>query len=1340
MERDRLRLPEPNNFDNYPRVKPEVIEGIVGMQGLQREVFLKNYFESNDFVRKYRLARDLVLDGRFDRPSDLLGNFLHPRAEVPDDQQAVVEPLRERFHFLLIQKGLLPPSSMDADVSERILREELKRREDFRDLIDEGWPIEVVGQLMTVDLFTEITDSKKIEEYRAWTTRGIIREYLGVISGRSPRRDDMTVSDILDRIPKRIFSDPNGIKFHLVEHYIEQRLMRSITDAGLQEGLASIESVIDNSEDTDKKEFLHGLTDRFYDIATYPLDGEFKGTVTLKGQEKPFPSFEQRTFCYDFIRNGTRLLAAETGLGKTGTAFLAMENSDAERVLVIAPAGGKETWALEDEKLFKQSENVYIVDGSQDIETALASGKKYIVVSQELLGLTEHDPRLAKNLDRLVQEAGIDGAIIDEIDNLNNPKAISAQTAVRLVNQIRQNYESKKQKPEVEAPIVGLTATPIRSRLSDLNVAMGLLYPDKYAISHGDSTATRKTFSDSHLNRPDLVYFTLIGEKRMFRWEQATGVQEFKYETVPVEVSAFEEYLYTFIANEVPTDQLNKIRILEDCLFNPLLIKAEVRTLARGSIPTFDIDQTMRRISRVVAEWKKIRNIKEPNSIEDFLSADRLVELGLGDIVLATFFSDLLENGIDTLVDELTQGSQDASLQELRRFWRPRGISTKYKTLREMVEESLEWKTGLDGKPARQKVFIVSPSRKQGRTGNVLQREISGEDGSRRNLYAQYELDTINDSNLVAHVKDWSTGYCGEEDILLLDGTVTVGRPRDMVIGRWVNDPNASVLVVTLEATYQSRDFTLNAIEDETGRSISGVRKIFLAPPWYYQQLKQMGGRSQRQGQLVPVDVKVLQSRDLIDQGKGEAVLYTYLLSRMALSGIVLSPGEQVFFDSKRLGNRIPLQSAESRFLRDALNWVRGAGENKLEDYLKKRASFREETTQDQLIAEKFFDNGKDEFHITGYNAELVAYLSKSLVGFDSKILSLGAGTLLLQRKLKKGVDNVDLNPHMMDAGWVLAGQYGGSKIEGKASSLSEETFPNGSYDLVDCAFALHWSKLESSDNGNVVSSERVKILSQVHRVLKNNGAFILTLPEKSLDNEKFETFCTALEEHFGFQVDRAFSGRSFGRSKIGLAKRLGWCIVGRKVTNINLDGLALNNLEFANETGEWISTGTKKKKGSGKGIQGRDYPIPGLELQFDQYEIINDRQEVTVITYQDDIVQPIEKENEVVNGNGADKIDITASPVVESEILDIDFLKGDTKEDYREYRTTFMRPFMRIAKRTWKEIEEVEAMCSDIFKDIQLKKGPINSRLVAYSLILKEVRRRASMTINGGREVNGND
>ncbi|HVF69418.1 MAG TPA: methyltransferase domain-containing protein, partial [Xanthomonadales bacterium] len=1261
---------------DYPPFGPGKIDRILMMDQTQRGEFDKHYYSLNDIIVKYRLARDLVTGGKFENPISLLNNFTPPHLHIPREYQDVVEPLRERLSFLLVQKGHLAPSSIGQESSERIIKEELQRRENLQDFINEGWPIEVVGQLMTVDLFSDITDAKKLEEYRAWTTRGILREYLGVLSGKTSKKD-LTISDIMDRIPERIFSDPDGIKFNLVEHYIEERLMRSVTDTGLDEGLAAIESLTESISNPQKKEFLQSITDRFYEIATLPLGKKFNDTITVKGQERPFPSFEQRTFVHDFIKHDTRLLAAETGLGKTATAYLAIENSDATRVLVIAPAGGRATWEIEEKKLFRETGNIFTIEKTDDIEAAKKSGKKYIVVSHELLGLAEHNPQIAAKLDQLIDETKIDGAIIDEITDLNKKSAISTRTTEHLIDNIRQNFALKTGKPSEIAPVVGLSAMPIRSKLSDMNVTMGLLYPDKYVTSHGESTPSKKTFSDSHLNRPDLVYFTLIGEKRMFRWEQASSVQNFTYENVIFDVSPFEEFLYTYIANELPIDQLSKMRILEDCLLNPLLIKAEVRALANGNTPSFDVDQVMDRLSSVVREWKKRKSIDTPVKDSDHLNVDRLVELGMGNMVLGCFLSDSLENGIDTLVEACTRGSNEPDLIDLRKFWKDRSISSKYDVLKKLVQDSLKWKTGPDGTLSRQKVFIVSPARKQGRTGDVLQRKFKRENGDKSDLYEPYELDTINDTILATLVQEWTDN----QDVLLVDGSVSVGKKRDKVISRWVNDPNAAILIVTLEAAYKSRDYTLNVVDDARGRKIDGIRKIFLAPPWNYEQLKQMGGRSQRQGQLIPVDVKILEGRDLIDHGKGEAVLFTYLLSRMALSGIVLTPSEQAFFDSKRIGGKMSLQSAEAGFMRNALSFVRGAGEELTSKFLKEKSATKGEITHEQLIAEKFFDEGRDEYHISGYNAELVAYLIKNLVDSKSNILSLGAGTLLLQRKLKKGIDNVDLNPQMMEAGWEKAKQYGGRKIDAKASSLSEDDFPSDSYDVVDSAFTLNWSSL-APKNGRIQSSERVKILSQIHRVLKPGGHFILTLPESSLDESRFDTLTNALEEHFGFKVDEDLSGRSYGRSKFKLTKRLGWCIVAKKEKEVDVENLDIDLLEFAGEDGKWISTGLKKTKGQ-KNIQGKEYPTPDIQLEFDQYEIISSNNQIHIVTYNDE-------EEKLPSEQFEDETERTEPGKTKIDVHKRRFLKGISRADFREYKNMVHR----VKAETGLRFRDAEAMC----------------------------------------------
>ncbi|MBI2151208.1 hypothetical protein HYU21_00590 [Candidatus Woesearchaeota archaeon] len=139
----------------------------------------------------------------------------------------------------------------------------------------------------------------------------------------------------------------------------------------------------------------------------------------------------------------------------------------------------------------------------------------------------------------------------------------------------------------------------------------------------------------------------------------------------------------------------------------------------------------------------------------------------MGDLVLSCFFSELLENGVDTLVEELTKDSSDADLAELRKFWMSRKLSTKYKTLKRLVTDSLTWRQSEDGRIVRDKVFIISPSRRQGRTGDVLQRAINQEDGSVTNLYTSYELDTINDFKLMTLLKSWVSGLCSPEDIFL---------------------------------------------------------------------------------------------------------------------------------------------------------------------------------------------------------------------------------------------------------------------------------------------------------------------------------------------------------------------------------------------------------------------------------------------------------------------------------------------------------------------------------------------------------------------------------------------
>jgi len=312
-----------------------------------------------------------------------------------------------------------------------------------------------------------------------------------------------------------------------------------------------------------------------------------------------------------------------------------------------------------------------------------------------------------------------------------------------------------------------------------------------------------------------------------------------------------------------------------------------------------------------------------------------------------------------------------------------------------------------------------------------------------------------------------------------------------------------------------------------------------------------------------------------------------------------------------------------------------------------------------------------------------------------------------------------------MEAGWQLAKQYGGRMIVGKASNLSPIEFPDGSYDLVDNSFALHWSKLEPNKNDRIESSERVKILTQINRVLKEGGRMILTLPETCFDERQFFRFVEALEKHFGFKIDRNLSGKSFGRSKLRLAKRLGWCIVATKVSNPNLSSLDINSLQFVNEQGNWVNASNHKK--NGVGVQARDYPSPTLQIDFEQYEIIDANGLVTTLTTKDDIINPVGQEITI----GEENVDVNEEALIAETDKTVKFLKGSNKDEYKAYRNSLLKPVRKITGKNW---EEAEQECIEIMEEIQQSGVSFSSRIKAFSEILKRIRRKYLK--NGRREV----
>jgi hypothetical protein len=129
-------------------IRPENVASIVALSGAERAKFDIYFKKAPNFILKYRTARSLIEDGKFKDPVTLFTGFVPDERAVPEEQKPLVQDLEQRLHFLMIQKGHLAPSTLDPRVAERLMADEIQQKENYRDLFEAGWPIEVLGQMM----------------------------------------------------------------------------------------------------------------------------------------------------------------------------------------------------------------------------------------------------------------------------------------------------------------------------------------------------------------------------------------------------------------------------------------------------------------------------------------------------------------------------------------------------------------------------------------------------------------------------------------------------------------------------------------------------------------------------------------------------------------------------------------------------------------------------------------------------------------------------------------------------------------------------------------------------------------------------------------------------------------------------------------------------------------------------------------------------------------------------------------------------------------------------------------------------------------------------------------
>ncbi len=1137
-----------------------------------------------NYGKKSQIARALINSGQYSNPVRLVTDFLPKGIQLTPELTDMEQELKS---LALIRSGsTLDTRSKDAQALQEGVNTFIEQHDVLHEL--QGMlPIHVMGAITSAFMFESVGDKEKLEELRKYTTKSLLRPYLGDIRYRRPQGQGAEVGKVLQMLPEQIFDDPNSATYGIVRNYIVNEAMRFfIGDEA--EGFKKLEESIFEQEPGVRRQLFEDILKEFREISSITVPERFRTTITDadgnevlggNGEPQPFPNFRQKVTLHEFLKTKRKLLNGDTGATKTSCAYLAMEAEGAKKTTVFGPAMARNTWPNEAKLRFKPEENVkvYTVSSASQLDSEEIAQADYVYVSGQLLSTAWKRPELMEKLvDTLVTTRGTDGIILDESDEFRNKGASRSKTLLEIVRRVRDGSEQARGN---KIPIVALTATPIATSLADLDTTMGILYPEKFSFPDEPQNG-RTSFSKTVLNNPRIAYSILFGEQLMLQWTQKDmfkDVQEIDPEIVGLKLSPSQRAIYEWVKDNSKAEAMTKIQLLSSVLLNPELIKEHFYKyeLAPEAMPR---EQQVQLLDEVYDEYLTWWDRTEDQLREPF-SADWLAKHGHEDFVVQCFFDKNLVSGIDTLAESKSYIAQDWVKQT--------SVSAKYDYLRTMLQEKFAKNSEGQIIPS-EKVFIVSPFLKKGFTRWLEDDHIKDSDLA-DNAFSLYEYIRT----------EWFEGLPPEMTVNI-DGRKKFSK-RDEAAREWREEGGrAAIVVATLKSVYESMNF---AIQDtERNKNIDHATIVFLGWPWGWDDFKQMCGRFVRPGQAKRADYMILETEGTIDKGFEDLVYRKFLLTQMALAGIELTAEDQNFFDETNSAINILFREGVSgqTFIRNALSNSQGKGSSHFANSL---------IGQEGEWVQTYYDEGKDQFRQVGHNAEL----TKNILSQNNpqRLLSLGAGTCLVARKFQEAgtgtvVDNVDILGSLMHfakdtfnlPGQTLVGSAADlsnlSDLDGSQVNILDET-----YDSIDCSFMLDLtSPIQDKETGE--PAERVRVLSEINRALRMDGTAALSFHRGAFEDntvesngqqpyEEFRIFCKALEEHFGFEVTQELSGRTFATDMVP-PRRIGWVITLRKVGQPNPQLADPNSLLLLSDNNVRISKFKDKRRT--KQEIAIDYPV----------------------------------------------------------------------------------------------------------------------------------------------------
>lgn len=376
-------------------------------------------------------------------------------------------------------------------------------------------------------------------------------------------------------------------------------------------------------------------------------------------------------------------------------------------------------------------------------------------------------------------------------------------------------------------------------------------------------------------------------------------------------------------------------------------------------------------------------------------------------------------------------------------------------------------------------------------------------------------------------VGEYLREWYGEDRVLIVDGTVPIGPQRDAIIARWRTDPDARILLCSMQTLPDSINLTV-----PQSPTVERVWIVQLASAW--KPWRQFLGRFHREMGAAPVAYCTPTLGGTIDEDLLRFTRDKWRTQQLFRANVPLTDGEWHAVRDTRSGGRLRevLRSpVESVNIIGTL--MRGRGEHACGNVY---ASPYGMVTHAEVFAQHFLatERGSTADNVAQFQTKAIRDRIANGMLTPDRICDAACGLLRLERTLGLPVVGVDMNPWMLDLARPHAAHGGRNAIVGRLSQLPMEW--TGRFHLTACSLALDWTTLATPDGGE---PERVRVIRELARVTHPHGLLWLALRAGDCDATRAAAWCNAFRTN-GWSVDEHLTG--FVRAVDGPGERRFQC------------------------------------------------------------------------------------------------------------------------------------------------------------------------------------------------------